>query len=223
MPAPGDWTGRLMPESEILAAVGRFEGDPPAMLRQSVRTAERAFRLLDECDDVLDHASEEALAVVLRLGPALDAENAEAVPAMLAELRGIATTVSLSEPKRQLVNQLLGLDRPAAPDVGDRRPPTMPALPRVPSVYDGQAPDTDDLLAMSEAHADFVPKLREVHAERIRLVSSHLVGLLTHEAGTGFADHTSTANAFAEAERAYLVWRQCLAERARDLAESDRL
>ncbi|MGI5192764.1 hypothetical protein ACQEVY_03740 [Streptomyces sp. CA-288835] len=206
-----------MSVSELVHAVGGFEGDPAEMVRASVRTAERAFAELDACDDVIDKASEDGGEIADRLRTHLSAESVADVPAELKELATVAARVRSTDETRRLLNRVLGREDRDAFTPAAVVPLTADALPRLPSAY-AEPDDYTDLFAVAGREEQLRPQLRLVHTDRITRAASHLVTMVERVAATGFVDKRFTAESLREAHRAYELWERCLAERRRDLS-----
>jgi len=205
-----------MSASELMQAVGRFDGDLTEMVRASVRTAERAFAELDACDDVIDQASETARNAATRLRALLSAESAAGIPTELENLETIAAQVRGTDETRRLLNHVLGRE-----DRDARTPATVvrltaAGLPPLPSAY-AEDDDYTDLIAMAGREEQLRPRLEQAHARRIGLVAVHLVAVVELAAATGFAEERSAGEALREAWSSYELWQRCLAERYRDL------
>jgi hypothetical protein len=202
--------------SELVHAVGGFEGDPAEMVRASVRTAERAFAELDACDDVIDKASESGAKVADRLSAHLSAESEADIPAELEELENIAARVRSTDETRRLLNRVLGREDRDASTPAAVVHLTADDLPKLPSAY-AEADDYTDLLAVAGREEQLRPQLRLVHTERLTRVASHLVTVVEQVASAGFADKQFAGASLREARHAYELWQRCLAERRRDL------
>ncbi|TGN76666.1 hypothetical protein E5083_15925 [Streptomyces bauhiniae] len=205
-----------MSVSELVQAVGGFEGGPAEMVRASVRTAERAFAELDACDDVIDKASEAGRKIADRLRVHLSAESVDATHAELVKLESAATEVRNTDEIRRLLNRVLGRE--------DRGAFTSPAvvrltvddLPKLPSAY-AEPDDYTDLLAVAGREEQLRPQLKRVHAERIARVASHLVTVVERAAAAGFADRRFAGDSLREAQYAFTLWQRCVTESRRDL------
>lgn len=202
--------------SELVHAVGRFEGGPAEMVRASVRAAERAFAELDACDAVIDKASESGRSIADRLRAHLATESAADIPAELDELAAIAARVRGTDETRRLLNRVLDKeDRDTFTPAGVAHL-TAADLPRLPSAY-AEPDDYKDLLAVAGREEQLRPQLKLVHADRIARTASHLVTVVERVAAAGFIDRRFATESLSEARRAYGLWERCLAERRRDL------
>ncbi|MFD8538983.1 hypothetical protein [Streptomyces rubrogriseus] len=206
-----------MSVSELVQAVGGFEGDPAEMVRASVRTAKRAFAELDACDDVIDKASVAGGKIADRLRVHLSEQSVADVRAELEELERVAARVRGTDETRRLLNRVLGKEERDAftPAVVVRL--TADDLPRLPSAY-AEADDYTDLLAVAGREEQLRPQLELAHAKRIVRVASHLVTVVEQVAAEGFADSRFAAESLLEAQRSHALWRTCLAESRRDLS-----
>lgn len=202
--------------SELVQAVGGFDGAPAEMVRASVRAAERAFAELDACDEVIDQASETGGKVAERLGVLLAAESAADVPAELEKLKAIAARVRGTDETRRLLNRVLGRENRDARATTVVVRLTAADLPALPSAYT-EDDDYTDLIAMADREEQLRPLLRHVHSQRIDLVAAHLVTVVEQAAAVGFADERFAGESLHEARNSYELWQRCLAERRRDL------
>ncbi|GAA2242646.1 hypothetical protein GCM10010430_25300 [Kitasatospora cystarginea] len=213
----GDLFGAPLPESDLARGADRFEGDAHERLRQSLRAVERAFGELDACDAVLDRATARGRELAGELGRLVAAESEQDVPPLLDALKELADEVQRSEESRRVVGRILGQDEPAA------RPgapvPHLPEeqLPPVPSVYDEQPARSDGPKGVSGLLAEFEPRLRVAHAERIRQAADHLVGTVRRLVGPEFIDTGFVHDSLVEADLTFELWRRCLADRRLDL------
>ncbi|MFH8409840.1 hypothetical protein ACH4FX_34435 [Streptomyces sp. NPDC018019] len=205
-----------MTPSELARAIGRFDGDTSAMVTAAVRTAERAFKELDACYDVIDKASETGQAIAARLGALLTAEAEEDIGPELDALEAVSDRVRDTDRARLLLHRVLGQEEAAKRALPAVCRLAASDLPSLPSSYTDDA-GFDDLMAMAAREEELAPRLREVHAERLRRVAAHLVRVVEQAAARGFADEAFARETLQEAHRAYELWLHCLAERRRDL------
>ncbi|MFI0165553.1 hypothetical protein [Streptomyces sp. NPDC017095] len=205
-----------MTSPQLAEAIGRFDGDTSAMVTAAIRTAERAFKELDACYDVIDKASETGKAIAAQLGTLLAAEAEEGIGPELDALEAVSGRVRDTDRTRLLLHRVLGQEEAAKRTLPAVRRLAVPDLPGLPSSYTDEA-GFDDLMAMAAREEELAPRLREVHAERLRRVAAHLVRVVEQVAATGFADESFARESLQEARRAYELWLQCLAERRRDL------
>ncbi|MFJ7421071.1 hypothetical protein ACIQXD_21000 [Streptomyces uncialis] len=205
-----------MTGSQLAQAVGRFDGDKAAMVLAAVRTAERAFTELDDCDKVIDEASEAGRAIADRLGELLAAEAADEIPPQLHALEATSARVRDTDGPRTLLNRLLGREEEAGQKPSTVRPLTSVDLPGLPSAYRDEE-GFADLMAVAARGAELAPRLRDAHAERLGDVAAHLVRVVRQAADVGFAEPVFADESVHEARRAYALWLRCLAERKRDL------
>ncbi|MFD5463214.1 hypothetical protein ACFWIQ_10375 [Kitasatospora sp. NPDC127059] len=212
-----EWSfAALMPRREFVRAVGRFDGDATAMLRQSVQAAGRAFDELGVCDEVLDRAATEGMAVTEELGRCLVAENEHEVPRLIDRLQELADRVRRSEGTRAVVSRILGQAEQPEPSVRAVPHLAEEQLPRVPTLYDEEDGEHyGDLERMLKVRAERLPE--RAHAERVEQVARHLTAVAAQMAEQGFVDRAFTAAALKEARSACDLWSRCLAERRRDL------
>ncbi|OKI08110.1 hypothetical protein A6A06_35260 [Streptomyces sp. CB02923] len=204
-----------MTVSQIVQAVGGFEGDTAAMVRASVRTAERVFATLDTCDDVIDEASATGREAAGRLRELLASESAADVATELEKLEAVAAHVRRTGESRRLMNRVLGREDQDTPMAGAGRL-TMGTLPARPSFF-GENDSAEDLFAIAMDREQQKPRLKHVHAQRIDHVATHLVAVVTQAAATGFADERAASESLDEARLAFDLWQTCLAERDQDL------
>ncbi|MFF3556085.1 hypothetical protein ACFYXL_22070 [Streptomyces tsukubensis] len=202
--------------SGLAEAVGRFDGDPAAMMAAAVRTAERAFAELNDCDDIVDEAGETAGSIAYQLRELLAAEAVSEVRAQLDLLDAAVARVRATYQTRALLNRLLGHEEVTALVSPPVTRITKEELPALPSAYRDEA-GFEDLMAMAAREDELAPRLRAAHAERIRVVSTHLVRVIRTAAEAGFSDEQSAHDAVDETRRAYELWLECLSERKRDL------
>ncbi|MFB7666106.1 hypothetical protein ACFC1R_19490 [Kitasatospora sp. NPDC056138] len=207
----------LLPQSELARTVGRFDGDVGDMVQQSVRATERAFGELDACDALLARATARGRTLAEDIGRLASEENEQDIPCLLDALKKLADEIQRSEETRRLLTRILGRDEPAA-----RRTAPVPhlseeQLPPVPSVYDEKPADAGGQPGGPELMAGFVPRLKAVHAERIRRTSSHLLATVRRMAGPQLADPAFVHESLVEADLTFELWRRCLADRRLDL------
>ncbi|MGW4159209.1 hypothetical protein [Streptomyces sp. NPDC004788] len=205
-----------MTSAQLAQAVGRFDGDTPAMVTAAIRTAERAFAELDACYDVIDDASKTGKAIAARLSALLAAEAEEHIGPELDALEAVSTRVRGTDRTRLLLHRVLGREEAAERDLPAVCRLAGSDLPGLPSSYTDEA-GFDDLMAMAAREEELAPRLREVHAERLRRVAAHLVRVVEEVAAMCFADEAFAQESVDEARRAHELWLQCLAERRRDL------
>ncbi|MFD7867404.1 hypothetical protein [Streptomyces sp. NPDC059783] len=206
-----------MTSSQLAQAVGRFDGDTPAMVTAAIHTAERAFSELDACDDVIDEASETGQAIADRLSALLPTGAFEDVALELDALEAVSARVRGTNQTRLLLHRVLGREESAK-----RALPTVhhlagSDLPSLPSSYTDEV-GFDDLMAMAAREEELAPLLRETHTERLGAVAAHLVHVVEQAAAVGFADEVFAQDSVREARHAYELWVQCLKERRRDLS-----
>lgn len=205
-----------MSVSELVQAIGGFEGGPAEMILASVRTAERAFAELDACDDVIDKASEAGGKIADRLRALLAAESVDGTRAELVMLESVAAEVRSTDGTRRLLNRVLGREDRGILTASAVVHLTVDDLPKLPSAY-AEPDDYTDLLAVAGREEQLRPELKRVHAERIARVAAHLVAVVEQAAATGFADRRFAGDSLREAQHAFTLWRRCVAESRRDL------
>jgi len=205
-----------MTPSELAQAIGHFDGDASAMVTAAIRAAERAFKELHACYEVIDEASKTGQAIAARLGALLAAEAEEDIGPQLDDLEVVSGRVRDTDRTRLLLQYVLGREEAGKRALPAVRRLAASDLPGLPSSYTDDA-GFDDLMAMAAREEELAPRLREVHAERLSKVAAHLVCVVEQAAAMGFADETFARESLQEARRAYQLWLQCLAERRRDL------
>ncbi|ROQ35017.1 hypothetical protein EDD98_4071 [Streptomyces sp. PanSC19] len=205
-----------MTSAQLAQAVGRFDGDTPAMVTAAIRTAERAFEELDACYEVIDDASATGRAIAARLSALLAAEDEPGVGLELDALDTVSARVRGTDRARELLHRVLGREEAAERALPAVRRLTGADLPALPSAYADDA-GFDDLMAFAAREEELAPRLREAHAERLREVAAHLVHVVEQVAAVGFADEAFAGESAHEARRAHELWVRCLAERRRDL------
>ncbi|WP_435058575.1 hypothetical protein [Streptomyces sp. bgisy060] len=207
-----------MTSAQLARAVGRFDGDTPAMVKAAVHTAGRVFSELDACDDVIDEASETGRRVAERLRTLLAAEATGDVVRELDALEAVSVLVRSTDHTRRLLQRVLGREDPAPRALPAVRRLAGADLPALPSSYADEA-GYDDLMAMAAREDELAPELQRAHAERLGTVAAHLVRVVEQAAAVGFADEVFAEESVREAHRAYELWARCLEERRRDLGQ----
>ncbi|MBM7057824.1 hypothetical protein [Streptomyces durocortorensis] len=205
-----------MTSSQFAQAIGRFDGDTPAMVTAAIHTAGRAFSELDACNDVIDDASETGRAIADRLCALLSTGAVEDVALELEALEAVSARVRGTDQTRLLLHRVLGREASAKRALPGVRHLSGADLPYLPSSYQDEQ-GFDDLVAMAAREDELAPRLREAHAERLDKVAAHLVRVVEQAAAVGFADEVFAQESVREARHAYELWVQCLKERGRDL------
>ncbi|MEU8760026.1 hypothetical protein [Streptomyces sp. NPDC048659] len=205
-----------MTREQLAHAVGWFDGDSTAMVREAIHTAERAFAELDRCDAVMDAASETGHEIAGTLRGLLAAEAAADIPAQLSALASTAERVRRTTEIRAVLNRVLGREEADEHRPGPVTRLTRDELPELPSAYRADE-EFDDLMGFAAREEELKPRLRAAHAQRLRQVADHLTDIVEQASRTGFAEEQSARASVEEAGRSYDLWLQCLTERHRDL------